>query len=185
MTIKQKIKYHFDTRKFCGVKRKIGPDSYINTFGYIVDFSTRFILLQEDDDFILDGYSVIPISTIVEIRYNNFDKYFSKIMIMEKAVNNVSKKHNVDLNNWVTIFRTIKSSGLNVIVECEAPSDDDFIIGPISKVTKSAVYIQFIRPNGYLITTPTKVTFNRITIAHFDTRYVNTFSKYIRRPKQK
>ena len=92
----------------------------------------------------------------------------------------VKNKYPLDLTDWTTIFKSIKNAGLNIIVECEAPDDDDFIIGPITKITKSAVSIHFISTNGYLFPEPTRVTYNRITVTRFDDNYVNVFSKYIR-----
>ncbi len=180
MTIKQKIKYHCTNKKYCQIKRKVGGDKFLNSEGYIVDFSREFIVVQEVNDFRVLGYYIFPISTVVDIRYNNMDKYFNKILIKEKQVELVKNKYPLDLTDWTTIFKSIKNAGLNIIVECEAPDDDDFIIGPITKITKSAVSIHFISTNGYLFPEPTRVTYNRITVTRFDDNYVNVFSKYIR-----
>ncbi len=141
MTIKQQIKYHLDNKKFCKVKRQVAEDSFEFSSGYIVDNSEEFVLMQEADDFRVLGYLVFPISTITQIRYNNNDKYYDKIMQWEKQVDNVSKKHKIDLKDWISIFKTIKKAGFNVVIENENPEDESFDIGPIIKTTKTAVYI--------------------------------------------
>jgi hypothetical protein len=184
MTLKEKIKSHFNTKKYCQIKRKVGENKFLNSVGYIIDFSKNFIVMQEVNDFRVLGYYIFPISTIVDVRYNNMDKYFNKILIWEKQVDIVKNKYPLNLTNWTTIFKSIKKAGFNVIVECEAPDDDDFIIGPITKITKSAVSIHFISTNGYLFTDPTRVTYDRITVARFDDTYTNVLSKYIRYHKK-
>lgn len=141
MTIKQQIKYHLDNRKYCKIKRKVGDDSFEYSNGYIVDNSANFLLMQETNEFKILGYLIFPISTIVQIRFNNNDRYYDKIMQWEKQVENVSKKYIIDLTNWTTIFKTIKKTGFNVIIENENPNDETFDIGPIVKTTDSAVYI--------------------------------------------
>lgn len=185
MTIKQQIKYHLDNKKFCKVKRQVAEDSFEYSNGYIVDNSGDFVLMQEADDFRVLGYLVFPISTITQIRFNNNDKYYDKIMQWEKQVDNVSKKNKIDLTDWISIFKTIKKAGFNVIVENENPEDESFDIGPIIKTTKTAVYIQYFNAQGYLDSELTKITFDKITIAKFDDYYINVFSKYLRQRKSK
>lgn len=183
MTIKQQIKYHLDNRKYCKIKRKVGDDSFEYSNGYIVDNSANFLLMQETNEFKILGYLIFPISTIVQIRFNNNDRYYDKIMQWEKQVENVSKKYIIDLTNWTTIFKTIKKTGFNVIIENENPNDETFDIGPIVKTTDSAVYIRYFNAKGILDNEITKITFDKITIAKFDDHYVNIFSKYLRKRK--
>lgn len=106
-------------------------------------------------------------------------------MQWEKQVGYVSKKHKIDLTDWATIFRTIKESGFNVIIENENPEDETFDIGPIIRITKTAVHIQYFNAQGFLDSETTKITFDKITIAKFDDHYVNVFSKYLRQRKSK
>lgn len=185
MHLKQKLKYHLDNKKLCKVKRKVSDDSFEYSDGYIVDCSEHFVVMQEVYDFMLLGYLVFPISSITEIRFNNNDKYYDKIMRWEKKVDHVLKKHDVNLTDWTTIFKTIKKCGFNVIVENENPEDKSFDIGPIIKTNKTAVYIQYFNPKGILDEEPSKVPFNKITMVKFDDNYVNTFSKYLRLEKVK
>lgn len=185
MTIKQQIKYHLDNKKYCKVKRQVAENSFEFSNGYIVDNSDDFVLMQEADEFRALGYLIFPISTITQIRFNNNDKYYDKIMQWEKQLDHVSKKHKIDLTNWISIFKTIKKTGLNVIIENENPEDESFDIGPIIKTTKNAVYIQYFNAKGYLNSEPTKITFDKITITKFDDHYVNVFSKYLRHRKSK
>ena len=67
-----------------------------------------------------------------------------------------------------------------MIIENENPNDSSFDIGPITKVSKDAVYIRYFNAQGFLDAEPTKIIWEYITIVKFDDRYINTFSKYLR-----
>lgn len=185
MTTKQKIKYHKDNNLFCKITRDVGESNSILNGGYIIDYSKDFVLMQECDEFSLLGYLIFPIKTISNIRFNKNDKYYHKIMKWEKQIANLHKKHEINLNDWSSIFKSIKKTGLSVIIENENPADKTFDIGPIIKVTKNAVFIHYFNAAGILDNELTKINWNKITIIQFDDRYTNTFSKYLRHKKTK
>jgi hypothetical protein len=165
--------------------RQVAKDTVIKSNGYIVDFSDNFVLLQETDDFDVDGYAIFPIETIPEILYSNNDKYYDKIMNLEGIIDSIQNKHKIDLTSWVTVMQSIKKLGFNVIVENEDPDDDSFDIGPITKISKSSVYVRYFNPQGFLDEKATKINWNLITVVKFDDRYTNIFSKYLRERKTK
>lgn len=165
--------------------RQIADDYTEISRGYIVDYSKEFIILQETDDFKVFSYLVLPIVQITDIRFNSHDKFYDKIMIWEKEISKVSLPHKIELKNWQTIFKSIKTLGLNVIVECENPDIDTFTIGPIAKTTKNLVYILYFGPTGFIDEKPTSIDYNNITKVIFDDRYINVFSKYIRHRKKR
>jgi len=181
----EKIKFHLDNRKYCKIKRLINKTEIENAKGYIVDFSDNFVLLHETDDFEIDGYSVIPINTISDILFSNRDKYYDKIMALEGMVGKIQNKYKIDLTNWNSVFKSIQKLGFNVIIENEDPEDYSFDIGPITKITDSAVYVRYFDAKGFLDIEITKITWDLMTIVKFDTRYINIFSKYLRERKIK
>ena len=180
-----KIKDHHENLKYCKIIRKFAKNSRGETSGFIVDYSEDFLIIQESNEFDILGYFVFPISTIEEIRYNNSDKYYEKILTGEKLIEKVGLKHKIELKNWETIFKSIKSCGLSVIIENENPEDETFDIGPITQITKKSVLINYFDAKGYLDEEETEIEWNKITLVKFDDRYINIFSKYLRRRKQK
>ncbi|MDP1817980.1 MAG: hypothetical protein Q8K92_26240 [Leadbetterella sp.] len=91
----------------------------------------------------------------------------------------------MDLTSCATILKSIKKLGFNVIIENENPADETFDIGPITKITKSSVYVRYFNAKGILNEEATKINWDLITIVKFDTKYINIFSKYLREPKPK
>ena len=185
MSILEKIKYHLENKKYCKIVRQINNKAIENAKGYILDYSDGFVLIQDTDDFNIDGFSIIPINTIIDLLYSNKDKYYDKIMTCEGLVDKVYKKYPIDLTSWNTIFKSIRKYGFNVIVENENPDDESFDIGPITRISDSSVHIRYFDAQGFLNEAPTKITWDLITIVKFDSHYINTFSRYLRERKTK
>ena len=180
MMIAEKIKEHFDKKHYINITRLVGKGTHIISRGYIINFSTDFLILQETDDFRALGYNILPVSQIQKIRFNKDDKFYNKIMILENEINKIGIDYKVDLLNWKTIFKSLKEHSLSVIVYCEDPDIDGFTIGPIVKISKKSVYIQYFNASGILDDKPTSIDFESITKIMFDDRYINIFSKYLK-----
>lgn len=99
---------------------------------------------------------MIPINTISDIQLSNKDKYYDKIMTWEGLVDKIQNKHKIDLTSWNSILKSIRKLGFNVIVENEAPDDVSFDIGPMTKITNSAVYLRYFNSQGFLDADPQK-----------------------------
>jgi hypothetical protein len=185
MNITEKIKFHFENKLFCKIQRKFDKINAEKSSGYIVDFSERFVILQEIIDFNLCGYLIFTIDSIEDISFKNKDKYYDKIMQLEGLKNQVSNKYKLELSNWSTVFNSIKSWGFNVIIENENPEDKSFDIGPIMDVTNTSVSIRYFNAFGFKDEESTEISWNLITMVKFDDRYANIFGKYLRERKRK
>ena len=157
--------------------RKSG-DFQENTTGYILAFSKDFIVLQETNNFRIDGYLIIPVKTIKSIRRNKFEKTIQKIHHKEGLYSRVGIKHKIDLTSWNSVCKSIKKTKLCVISECENPKQEYFCIGNIKRVNKKSLSIQYFDGTGKLDSFNTKHYFKEITKLAFDDIYANTFTKY-------
>lgn len=180
-----KIKDFYENQKFARITRRVAEDWDEISRGYIVNFSPEFVVLQECDDFELKGYNILPIKDFKEIRFNNNDKYYDKIMSLENEKKNIGIKTKLDLTDWKTIFKSLRKNKRNVAVECENPEIDTFTIGPIKRITDKNVFIQYFNATGILDEKPTKVELKNITKILFDDRYIDIFSKYLRERRKK
>src|ERR1700744_3723799 len=137
--IVEKIKYHLENKKYAKLFRTVGKNSVQTSSGYIVSYNGDFIILQESNDFRLLGYNILPVKQLKKVRFNKWDKYYDKIMGWEGETDGVGINYTVDLTDWQSVFKSIRSQNLNVIIECEAPKLNTFTIGPIVKITKKKV----------------------------------------------
>lgn len=183
--MREKIKDFYENQKFARITRKVAEDWIELSRGYIVDFSNEFVVIQECDDFRLLGFNILPIKDFKQIRYNNNDKYYDKIMLLENEKKNIGIKTKVDITDWKSIFQSLRKKKKNVVVECENPKIDSFTIGPIKRITDKSVFIQYFNATGFLDEKPTKIEYKNISKIMFDDRYVDIFSKYTRERKKK
>ncbi len=185
MNLKEKIKFHCENKKYCAIERKFGKTFLTMKRGFIVDYSNEFVLLQEVDDFFIDGYLIFPLKSIAELRFNNKDRYYDRMLRGEKLIEKVGVKYKIDITSWQTIFQSIKDLGLNVIIQNEDPINDSFDIGPITEIDSTSVSIRYFNSQGLLDEEPTKISWDLISIINFDDRYTITMGKYLRKRKTK
>jgi len=185
MKVREKIIEHYNDQKFSRITRKVGEDWDEVSRGYIVDYSDDFVVLQETDDFSVRGFNILPIKQFTKVRYNNNDKYYDKIMTWENEKDKIGLKTKADLTNWKTIFKTFQKRKMNLIIECEDPDINSFIIGPVKRVTEKKVFIHYFNAAGFFDEKPTGIKYENITKILFDDRYIDVFSKYTRERKKK
>jgi hypothetical protein len=179
MKISNKITTAIKEKRLVKIYRNFTNEELIIT-GFILDSSDDFILLQNESDFLLDGYSIIRINDIGKIRYGKYEKYFEMMLGKEGFLKNIGIDYKVELQNLQSIFNSIKLNKLYVIAECQKENDGRFIIGPIESTNKKSVEIRYFDATGYLKKNLTKLKFKDITTIELDTRYLNYFSKYLR-----
>lgn len=72
------LQKHIDKKNFVKINRTF-KDREENISGFILSLSKDFLLLQVDNEFMLDGYAIIPKHKFDSIRCNKYDKIFKKI----------------------------------------------------------------------------------------------------------
>jgi len=132
----------------------------------------------EEDDFILDGYSIRRYKDITEVQIKN--DMCVKILELEGVSDNLITP-DIDLANWEGIFKSLQERNNNIIIEKESLNEEEseFVIGRIEKVYKRFVYIRHFDADGIWQDKPYKILFTRITSITFASRYVNFFQKYL------
>lgn len=172
-----KLEIHTKERLYARLTRKKGKFEGIST-GFIIDKSKNFILLQETDEFRILGYQIIPIKSIIHVRYNKNDQTYERILKEEGLLNDVRLKHKIDLTDWNSIAKNIMKTNLPIISECEHPKHKYFCIGFLKKVNRKSISIRYFNAQGVLDNENTKHKFKNITKLSFDDHYANVFSKY-------
>ena len=105
-----KLKNHITAKDIVKIERELEGEDF-GSFGFILDYSSGFILIQNDNDLQLDGFSIVPTYTVAKIRCNKTDKFHKSILkkegIFEK---DYGLDITVDLNDWITIFKSLKAN---------------------------------------------------------------------------
>jgi hypothetical protein len=180
MTIFEKIQKHQAEKNYVKIKRDVGNKSHILSHGYIIDYSYDFVLIIENDDFRFNGYRIFPIASIAKIRHNDYDQFFDEIMEQEDQKKLIKISNQIDLENWKTIFTSIKQANLKCAVENENNERFFFKIGEVVKVKEKGLKILNFDPAGYIDDEPTKIKYKEVSSISFDDNYTNTMSKYLK-----
>ena len=174
------LQKHIDKKDFIKINRTF-KDREENISGFILLFSKDFLLLQVDNEFMLDGYAIIPKHQFDSIRCNKFDKTFRKIYKDEGLLSTLyGIDQTISLKSWPDLFSNLKKLDYHVVVECEDKDEPDFIIGPIKRIYKDKVSIQYYDPTGKLDNKLTTAKYSEITIVKFGDRYTTIFRKYLK-----
>lgn len=174
----KKIEEFRSKKKYVRLTRERGAFQEIDR-GYIISYSSDFVLLHTTDDFTFNGYSIFPLDTIVELRHNKYERFYDRIMKLEHQKKNIGIPYNLELSTWKSLFQSLKKTKLTVTIKCEEPHLDYFCIGTLKQVGEKQVSMLYFSPDGILDDTPTVTKYVNITRVEFDDRYANIMSKYL------
>ena len=148
-------------------------DSYYS-YCYPIEVNSKFLLGQEEDDFLLDGYSIRKISQLSKVvvkddKCNKINKKF--------GITNQVKNPNIDISNWKSIFESLKELNTYIIIEDEI--NDEFAIGIIEKVFDNKLYFRSFDADGIWDEDVIEFKYSHITSVSWDTRYANYWKRYL------
>lgn len=175
----KKLKRYSENRDFIKVCRETTHGtSYIS--GFLLNMSEKFLLIQKEEEFYLNGYIIIPNGDFF-VRCNKFEKAFRKILVSEGILEkDFGINEQISLESWEFIFKDLKYNDIHVIVECENLANPSFIIGPITEINKKSVSIRYYDGTGKYNKKSVKVKYKDITILTFSDRYSTVFRKYLK-----
>jgi hypothetical protein len=142
---------------------------------YPIALSETLFLSQNEDDFLLDGYTIRKIA------------HLRKVEIKDDLCNEINKRNGltdqikmpkVDLTSWQTVFESLKAMNTAVIVEDER--SDEFAIGIIETVLKTKVYVREFDADGVWNDGITVIPYTGITKVKWGTRYALGWERYLR-----
>jgi len=149
-------------------------------FCFPLDCSDTLLLCVREDDFLLDGYAVFPLTEVSEARA---DESLSARILDALRVPRAAAAPAVSLRDWESLFSSLLALRADVIVECggrHAPYP--FSIGRIEAVSDRALTLRHFDADGVWERAPREIDYGAITGVSFGTRYILTLTKYLPRP---
>ena len=140
--------------------------------------SGKLFLCAEEDDFILNGFSVrrfFDMRDIAEERGR-----YSDIVKAEGISDNIIIP-DIDIDDWRSTFLSLQSMDEIIIVERESreESECEFAIGKIEKVYRDKVAFRDFDSECVWSKEPLTIPFSRITSVTIGSRYSEVYSKYL------
>ena len=173
--VKEMMMQAIEPHKLCRVNLKY--DAYYRYYFPLL-VGERLFLGAEEDDFILNGYSIRRFKDVVksEIR----DDKCLEIDIAEGLIEHLVTP-DVDITDWKTSLMSLQKIEKNIIIENESLDEDEakFAIGKVVKVLKNKVLFKTFDADGIWEDEFWEIPFTKITSITFGSRYVEVFSKYL------
>lgn len=151
----------------------------INYWYYIpLIVGDKLFLGTEEDDFILDGYTVRRFKDVTKAQFR--DDMCEKILKDEGVLDNIVTPE-VDLSDWEAVFRSLQKRNKNIIIQRESLNkrECEYVIGRIEKVYKQHAYFRPFDADGIWEPEPYRIPYTEVTSITFAARYVDVFSKYL------
>lgn len=136
----------------------------------------KFMLGQEEDDFILDGYCIRKISHLkkVEVKDDKCLEISKMFGIVDQVIN-----PDIDISSWRSIFESL--SKLNVYIQIEDDINGQFAIGIIEKVLKDKLYFKPFDADGVWDEDGLEIRYSQITSVSWENRYSKYWQRYLER----
>lgn len=149
-----------------------------NLHGFLMGESEKWLLIQSERDFLLDGYRILPKKDVKKIRHNAVDRLHEKMCAGEGLAAKLRALPRLSIENPEGIFRFLKLKEEIVIVECEYAGEWPFSFGKIGRIAADAVEIQYFDVMGKKEGKPRTVWFKDISQIGFQERYMKVYRKY-------
>ena len=136
--------------------------------------SEKFLLGQEENDFILDGYCIRKISQLkkVEIKRDLCNTINRQIGLHQQI-----KMPDVDITDWKSIFDSLMALDCFVIVENELSGE--YTIGIIEKTFRNKLYFKCFDAEGIWDECALEIPYSQITTVKWRTRYAEVWQEYL------
>lgn len=134
----------------------------------------KFLLGQEEDDFLLDGYCIRKISQLKKVEIK--DDKCNEINYVNGLTQNLAIP-DVDITSWQTIFTSLKKLDRFIIIE--DAFNEHFAIGIIEKIFKNKLYFKSFDADGIWDEDSLEIPYSTITTVKWACRYADTWQKYL------
>lgn len=149
--------------------------------GAFLKESKNWVLIQNIEDFRIDGYSLIHKMLIQKVRHSSGDKFYQSILIKEgiaKKIKDLPKLEIEDIGQSLLYLQKRKSP---VIIECDLLGTWPFSIGFVKAVRENDFDLWYFDPEGKPEKKPRKIKFAHIERIGIKERYSEIFGKYVKK----
>jgi len=169
--LRDELNAHREPRTLCGVEYEYSDNPI---YGFPVAVGEQLFLLAQEDDFVLDGFTIRRLRDIYE--FQSRKGMYQQISEAEGLTRFEAPA--VDVSDWQSVFASLRPMGKHIIVEREY-EDGYFYIGTIEAVAEDHVLLRHYDADGVWQEEPIAIRYPDVTSVSFGTRYAEVFSKYV------
>jgi len=147
--------------------------------GFPLALDGDLLLVRTLDDFFLDGFAVMRVRDLVEVRDGAAERFFHKALRAEGLLDALAPAPDVPLRSWRAVFDAVRARYRFAIVECERDDDAGFYLGElVADDDRDSAALHYIQIDGTREGAVTRVPLDEVTLVRFDERYVNLFGRH-------
>ncbi|MCA9262015.1 MAG: hypothetical protein KDA61_22510 [Planctomycetales bacterium] len=179
----EQLQQYVASKENVRVERRFASDPRLN--GFLVAVSPELAVMHCFHDFMPDGFSVIRLEDVVNVRSGKYERHWKRMLQQEGLLSALEAIPVVDLSSMRSAIDSIASQYKGLIIECEDDEGDDidFYIGAVLSSSDSQISIHAFDALGVWDSQPSEVPVEEISLVQFDTPYLNTFWKYLAGPR--
>lgn len=148
-------------------------------YGIPLKIEGQFFLLQQVDDFNIDGYFISRIVEIKEFRYNKYDRFAEKVLKAEKEFDKISLPEEITIATWYSTLKSFKETKDNIMITYfDEEYEDVTDFGRVIKLNETNFLFRPFDADGKWL--PLYIIFyDSIYDIEFRTNYLNIYTKYL------
>ncbi|MCC6142685.1 MAG: hypothetical protein IT368_02650 [Candidatus Hydrogenedentes bacterium] len=173
MNLMEQVQRAREERRLVRVMRT--PERAHELQGYIVGHG-EWILIQNEDGFALNGYSLAPMTQVRRIGFFPARSEYAQACRRLGLHLQAEALPDLDLGNTRSLFSSLRRRGGAVIVESEHEHSDAFLVGQILRVYRSSAVLACVDTTGAWVCPSQMVCYDQITRIGVGDRYCAHFS---------
>jgi hypothetical protein len=151
--------------------------------GFLLAKSKEWLLIENEKDFQKDGYRLIPIRDVKNIRRNAADALHQNICKMFGVIPGPAPK--IPFEDPERLFHALRDKSELVIIECERLGEWPYTIGKIEGIAEDQLQVAYFNVEGKFERAPRVIAFKHISQIGFGERYINGYLTYFKKKKEK
>ncbi len=146
--------------------------------GFPLVLGDELVLLRTLHDFEFDGFSVLRLADVTDVRSGDVERFFERVIKAEGLDRDLAPPRPILLRSMRTALESVRAHYRFAIIECEGADDDEFYLGEIARVDDEALHLHYIHVDGSRDREATRVALDEITLVRFDENYLRLYGKY-------
>lgn len=153
--------------------------------GYLLSLSDELALFHAFADFDPDGYIILRTDDVDEVRRSEFEVFWDEMLAAEQALRGLVRPPEINLDSMRDAVVSVSELGLHMIIETEGTAEESdevektFFLGEVVEAHEDFVEFHGYDGLGMWTPQPDIIWYSEIICIKFDTRYANTFSRYV------
>ncbi len=146
--------------------------------GFPLALDGDLLLVRTLHDFDLDGFAVMRVRDLTEVRNGSAERFFRRVLHGEKSLEGLTTP-DLPLSSWRAVMAAVRAKHRFAIVECERGDGSGFFLGElVPDDDVDSVAMHYVHVDGTLEGAVTRVSLDDVTLVRFGERYLNLFGRY-------